>query len=136
MADDLFRDHAVMQHLQAVMPDGLHPTLVEIVEQMYLRLAEDGEAVAALGHRRLAEIALGQIDRVKTHCGGSSVYLPKGDWHQFAPRDQEIYAKFRGHNLSQLAREYKLSEMRIRQIVDARRAADILARQGKIDFGG
>ncbi|WP_234082384.1 Mor transcription activator family protein [Azonexus sp. R2A61] len=131
---DLF-DAEVMQHLQALLPDKMHPTLVEMAEQMYLHLVEDADAVAALGHARLARIVLGQIERVSMQCGGGGFYLPKGVWYRNGARDQEIYARFNGRNMHQLAREYNLTDMRIAQILDEQRTADIQRRQGKIDFG-
>lgn len=42
---DLFGDGKSLDVLNDVLPEGLHPTLVDMAEQMFLALAEDAEAV-------------------------------------------------------------------------------------------
>lgn len=133
---DLFDDREVMDHLWQQLPDGLHSTLVEMAEQMYLHLAEDAQAVEQLGYTRLADIVIGQIDRVALKCGGAGFYLPKGLAHRLSERDRQILAKFNGRNAHTLAREYGVTEMRIYQIVTAARQADFDRRQGKLDIAG
>lgn len=126
---DPFRDPATMAHLTALLPESLHPTLVEMAEQMYLHLVEDTETVALLGLPRLAEIAIGQLDRVTLYCGGAGFYMPKGIAHRLGARDLEIVRRHNGRNKRQLAREYHLSEVRIDQILNAWRRAKFERRQ-------
>ena len=64
-----------------------------------------------------------------TEVGGAYEYIPKGQTWLLSRRDREIYADFHGDNYRQLARKHHLSEMRIRQIIERCRAADIKARQ-------
>ena len=47
-------------------------------------------------------------------------------------RDRQMCAKFRGNNYFALAREYGLTEMRVRQIVDAWQREQFLRRQGRL----
>lgn len=134
---DLFNAGAeVLAPLDAVLPEALHPTLREMAEEMYLHLVEDEEAVAGLGLPRLAELAVGQIDRVSLKIGGAGFYLPKGIACQLSARDTEIARKFNGRNKHLLAREYKLSEMRIDQIMKKWRQAEFARRQGNLALDG
>lgn len=131
---DLFGDGKSLDVLNDALPEGLHPTLVEMAEQMFLALAEDAEAVQVLGKPRLAQIVADQVDRVALRCGGGQFYLPKGLALKLSQRDREIFDRFNGRNKRELAREYGVSEMRIDQIVAAVRRAEFERRQGKIDF--
>jgi len=118
--------------LHAALPASLHATLTEMAEHMYTRLAEDTEALQLLGAQRLAEIVIGQIDRVALALGGCQFYLPRGISCKLSARDKEIYAQYKGHNKRALARKYKLTDMRIDQIINAARRADFSSRQGKL----
>lgn len=131
MADriDPWSDPATMAHLTALLPELLHPTLVEMVEQMYLHLVEDAEVVALLDLPRLAAIAVGQLDRVTLRCGGSQFYMPKGIAQRLSARDMEIVRRHNGSNKRQLAREYDLSDVRIDQILNAWRRAEFERRR-------
>jgi Mor family transcriptional regulator len=120
--------------LHEALPDGLHATLVDMAEQMYLALVEDAEAVQVLGRERLAAIVVEQVDRVALRCGGGQFYLPKGLALKLSQRDREIFERFNGRNKRELAREFGVTEMRIDQIVAAVRRAEFERRQGKIDF--
>ncbi len=131
---DLFGDGKSLDVLNDALPEGLHPTLVEMAEQMFLALAEDAEAVQVLGKPRLAQIVADQVDRVALRCGGGQFYLPKGLALKLSQRDREIFDRFNGRNKRELAREYGVTEMRIDQIVAAVRRAEFERRQGKIDF--
>lgn len=136
MADllDPWRDPGTMAHLTALLPEALHPTLLEMVEQMYLYLVEDAEAVAILGLPRLAGIAVGQLDRVTLKCGGSGFYMPKGIAQRLSARDMEIVQRYNGRNKRQLAREFNLCDVRIEQILNSWRRAEFERRQGKLGF--
>lgn len=132
---NLLRDSDTMEPLYALLPSGLHPTLIEMAEQMYVYLAEDQDAVKKLGLPRLAEIVVGQIDRVTLHCGGGGFYMPKGIAQRLSARDMEIVHRFNGRNKRELAREFSLTEMRIDQILNNWRRAEFERRQGKLPIG-
>jgi Mor family transcriptional regulator len=57
------------------------------------------------------------MDTIRRELGGSVMYLPKGLSYDLSPRDQEIFDKFNGRNYYELAREYDLTEMQVRNIV-------------------
>lgn len=82
-----------------------------------------------LDHQPAAEAAFAIAEAIRTEVGGAYEYIPKGQTWLLSRRDREIYADFHGDNYRQLARKHHLSEMRIRQIVERCRAADIKARQ-------
>ncbi len=82
-----------------------------------------------LDHQVAAERAFELAEEIREVVGGSAPYIPKGVSWALSKRDREIYDRFRGDYLA-LARIYGKSEMRIRQIIDKVRAADIKSRQG------
>ncbi|QDF95156.1 hypothetical protein CJ010_00605 [Azoarcus sp. DD4] len=82
-----------------------------------------------LDHQPAAEAALSIAEAARKELGGGMLYIPKGTAWELSARDREIYARFRGDNYDQLAREFQLTEMRIRQIVDRCRRTDLKDRQ-------
>ncbi len=120
--------------LDAGLPDDLNATLREVVGALFLHLVEDGELVDALGLDRLAEIAIGQMDRLSFDLGGASFYLPKGIGCKLSVRDREIGERYNGRNKHLLAREFGVSDMRIDQIYKRWRQAEMAKRQGVLGF--
>ena len=57
------------------------------------------------------------VESVRNEIGGVQLYIPRGMRFELSRRDHEIYNKFNGRNYHNLAREYGLSEMQIRNIV-------------------
>jgi len=49
--------------------------------------------------------------------GGAMIYIPRGMAEKRFVRDLEIKAKFNGQNYGELAQAYKITEMRVRQIL-------------------
>lgn len=129
---DLFDAGELLGPLNDQLPDGMHPTHREMAEEMYLHLAEDEEAVAALGLDRLAELVVGQVDRVAQKIGGCGFYMPKGIGARLSARDREIAAAWRGNNGHLLARQWKVSEMRIGQILKKWRQEQFALKQGNL----
>lgn len=128
-------DAATLAPLNAVMPGGLHPTLREMCEEMFLHLLEDEEVVGLLEVERLAELVVGMVDRVSMKVGGAGFYLPKGIGCKLSARDREIAQAFNGRNKHLLARQYQLSEMRIDQILKKWRQEEFARKQGRLDLG-
>lgn len=65
--------------------------------------------------------------------GGYGIYLPKLISVRLAPRDREMCAKFRG-DYKVLAKEYNLTPMRVRQIVDRWQRERFAQAQGNLDL--
>lgn len=133
---DLFDAGDLLEPLNAQLPDGMHPTHREMAEEMYLHVAEDDEVVGALGLDRLAELVVGQVDRLAQKIGGCGFYMPRGIISRLSARDREIAAAWRGNNGHILARQYKVSEMRIGQILKKWRQEQFALKQGKLQFDG
>ena len=121
--------------LSALLPKEMHPTHREMAEEMYLHLVEDDEVVTMLGLERLAELVVGQVDRVAQKVGGCGFYMPKGISSRMSARDREIVAAWRGNNGHLLARQFKLSEMRIAQVLKKWRQEEFARKQLPLSLG-
>lgn len=75
-----------------------------------------------------AAAVLVQVQYLCTEMGGASIYLAKGVTVALSARDRQMCREFRG-DYKVLARKYNLTEMRVRQIVDAWQREMFLARQ-------
>ena len=64
------------------------------------------------------------LARLRAFCAAPVIVL--------SARDREMCARFRGNNYFALAREYGLTEMRVRQIVGAWQQEQFLRRQGQL----
>ncbi len=100
------------------------PQYPELLEELGGHL---GEVLKAKGleAERAAELAFDCVEYVRKEWGGRTVYIPQAESVELAGRNQEIYQRWRFEfwQVSRLAREYDLSEMRIRQILHQVRAA-------------
>jgi len=83
-------------------------------------------------HQAAAEAAFAASESVRQQIGGAKIYIPKGEYYEADRRADEIYQRFNGRNSASLAREYDLSEERIRQICAERMLAERAARQGNL----
>jgi len=68
--------------------------------------------------------------------GGPSRYVSKGRDFTNILRNEEIWERFKGNNYVELGQDFKLCEMRIRQIVEEMRKKDSSKRQGQLDLEG
>lgn len=55
------------------------------------------------------------------HFGGHPIYIPKGNSLDLAIRDTKIWHEFNGRNVTELARRYKLTDMRVYSIIKVQR---------------
>ncbi|WP_186265046.1 Mor transcription activator family protein [Burkholderia gladioli] len=123
-----------IEPLERLLDADYPERLREIAVNLYAELLERDELVASLGQVGLAELAIAQTERLSTNVGGHNFYMPKGVSFRLTPRNRQMCAEFRGNNYEDLARRYHLSVMRVRQIVDAWRQEQFLARQGALDL--
>lgn len=103
--------------LEALFPDRLNPSVKEMAIECYLFLLEDFGLVEKLGKSQLAELVVGMIGRISNRLGGATFYLARDIKWVLSARDKAIYAEFNGRNAIELRQKYKLSDMRIRQIL-------------------
>ncbi len=72
------------------------------------------------------------IHRLGKEFGGDQFYLARDMAFPLQERDMEIFRRFNGTNYDHLAREFGLSVMRVRQIVEFVRAAEVAKRQSEL----
>jgi hypothetical protein len=126
--------------LDAALPAGLTETMRDVAyclyEAMALADARAGQAQPGEGWlivlRAMARVAVIQLQHLAREIGGQAIYLAKGVVMQLNVRDQQMCAEFRGNNYEELARKYNLTQMRVRQIVDAWSAQQFGKRQGQL----
>lgn len=70
-------------------------------------------------YARLAALAIKVANRVSEDMGGGNLYIHKSVTMQLNDRNWEMYRKFNGHNHRSLARSYKLTEVQVRNILNA-----------------
>ncbi len=76
-----------------------------------------------------AEIGFETAEHVRRNWAGHSLYLPKGQEFDLSRRDLEIYHLFNGRNVALLADRFRLTEVRIYQIIKRVRTEDMRRRQ-------
>jgi Mor family transcriptional regulator len=94
----------------------LDPEYPEILEEMAAHLTkfltERGMDPKAAG-----EAAFSATEHVRANVGGRVVYIPFGVSYEAQKRWEEIWEKFNGGNVVQLAREYDCTEVHINRIL-------------------
>lgn len=121
--------------LEAMLPDGLTPDMREVAQLLFEapvladprcgQLPEDDWGAQLLAW---ATLALMQLQHLANNIGGAPVYLAKGIAVHLSARDRKMCNEFRG-DYKLLARKYNLTEMRVRQIVDAWQRSRFLDKQ-------
>lgn len=96
------------------LPEGYPEILGVIASGVYIELAERGHKPSA------SDIALACAERVRKVLGGGDLYLPNGRYWEASLRANKIRASFNGRNYRELAREFGITEMRVRQIIDGK----------------
>jgi len=81
-----------------------------------------------------ARTACMQLQHLAEQKGGRAIYLAKGVAVHLSARDEEMCKQFRGNNYRELADQYGLTEMRVRQIVDTWQRAQYAQRQGSLSL--
>ena len=125
--------------LDAVLPPGLTYDMRDVAcclfEAMVLRDDRAGSAKPDPHWRvvlkAMARMSIIQLQHLAQEKGGKAIYLAKGVVAHLTARDLEMCAKFRG-NYDVLAKEYNLTPMRVRQIVDAYQQEQFALRQGRL----
>ncbi len=117
--NDLFgiddQNNDIMAHLD---DDALHQKhywpgdLVELAEVIRSQLKREGVADETI-YRQTERILLA----MSFLCGGRNYYLPKGERIKNALRDKKIYDAFNGNNHRELARQFRLSEQKIYEVI-------------------
>lgn len=134
MTDEL----ELLAPLHAQIDPAYPENLRMVAEWLYVQLVEDLQSpelpLAPPWLERLALLALRQTERLCAEMGGVNFYLNKAVSYRATLRDRQLYERFNGRNLEELARHYRLTPTRVRQILRAMREADIARRQGRLDL--
>lgn len=71
------------------------------------------------GHpsEQVNEIAFETAERIRVNWGGLLIYIGKGKGFDIEERDEEIFGKFDGTNVNELAIEYDMSVQHIYRIL-------------------
>lgn len=109
------------------VPEG-YPELLEQMGQIIFRKLLDLGLPTAIANAKAFEI----IEAIRDECGGQQQYIPKGDAYEMSIRDESIYEKFNGTNYHELAHQFDLTTVQIRNIVKRGRARDTAKRQGAL----
>lgn len=128
--------------LQATLPAALTADMQDMALCLYEALVLQDEragssAPADAWLEQLQQWSIqvrAQLQHLMDERGGQSVYLAKGVAVHASERDRELCARFRGNNYRELALEYDLTEMRVRQIVAAWARARFAQQQGNLEL--
>lgn len=64
--------------------------------------------------------------------GGQFFYFPKDLADSLTRRDRDIFARYNGRNIPELAAQFHLSEVRLYQIIDRVRREELSRRQARL----
>lgn len=138
--NDRYMSAAEVNVLEALMPPGLTPDVRDVALCLFEALVLNDERAGqtsltpdwAVQLEAWAYQSLQQLQHLIDQKGGRHFYLAKGVAAHWSARDRAICAKFRGNNYRELAHEYNLTEMRLRQIVDTFQRDAFLKHQGSL----
>lgn len=89
----------------------------DVIESLAVQATEVLQSDAQMELEQAAKLGQQIAYRFARYEGGKAIYFPKGLEQQQRLRNIEIHRKFTGFNHADLATEYHLTEMRIRQIL-------------------
>lgn len=129
---------AVMEaYLPLGLAEGMHDLAVCLYEALVLgdvRAGTPAPAEAWAQQLQLwAQQVLAQLQHLAQEMGGrGTFYIAKGLIAKLSARDRDMCARFRGNNYHELAQEFGLTEMRVRQIVDTWQREQFEKRQASL----
>ncbi|QOF67326.1 transcriptional regulator [Actinobacillus sp. GY-402] len=92
---------------------GTLADMIDVIKTELIRQGEDEEKARLQASKIIGILA--------NYIGGQSIYLPTGDRIKVALRDAQIYQDFKGNNVRELIRKYKLSETQVYEIIRTQR---------------
>ncbi|MHB8949316.1 MAG: Mor transcription activator family protein [Rhodoferax sp.] len=113
-------DRASTQQLEivnAVFEQKAPDVWRDIAELNFVAL-RDNKALEAMPDQLLADMAVCLVYQLISSMGGSAVYLPNGWASMLREKNALIAKEFRGNNIRALSKKHRVSETRIRQIVN------------------
>lgn len=125
---------ADLQPLHDLLDANYPARLREVAECLYMQLIDDKE-LQHYERSKLAQLAINQTEYLSQELGGVTFYMVKGTSHKYSQRDKAVWERFNGQNYEDLAREFQISVMRVRQIVEKMRAEFIAQNQRSLELG-
>lgn len=119
---------ADLQPLHDLLDASYPARLRDVAECLYMQLIDDKE-LQHYERSKLAQLAINQTEYLSQELGGVTFYMVKGTSHKQSQRDKAVWERFNGQNYEDLAREFQISVMRVRQIVEKMRAEFIAQNQ-------
>lgn len=104
----------------------------ELLADMFTKLREILIKRGGLGAEKADECAMEAAEAIRRDWGGQIIYVPTGLGYDVMERDREIWSKFTGHNVYQLAKEYELTEIHIYRVIAKMRMLDRVGRQNDL----
>ncbi|MEC4724552.1 hypothetical protein HWQ46_03190 [Shewanella sp. D64] len=81
---------------------------------------------------KATKVAQNTVDKIRLAYGREQFYFPRGDSLDVVLSHHKIYAKFRGNNHVELAKEFDLSVPYVYRIVKAIQSAEIAEKQSEL----
>jgi Mor family transcriptional regulator len=113
--------------MSALPADQESNTLDELI-----RITRDSLRAGGIDEAKSATLAESVVLAMRDEYGGSQFYFPVGRFWRMSERDIKIYNMCTGTNWHQVAREFDITEIRVRQIHAEVRAAERAKRQQKL----
>ena len=126
---------ADLQPLEALLDDTYPARLREVAECLFMRLLDEPE-LQHCDRSKLARLAISQTEFLSQELGGITFYMVKGTSYKASQRDKAVWERFNGRNYEDLAQEFQISVMRVRQIVEKMRQEFVQQNQGRLDLDG
>jgi|CXWL01.1.fsa_nt_gi Mor family transcriptional regulator len=111
---------------------NLGPEYPELLADLALQLRELLIEKAHLPNDQAELIAREAAEHVRKDWGGQIIYVPTGLGHDVQQRWLEIWNKFKGDNVSELASEFGCSEIHIYRIIKRMREIERRKTQGQL----
>ena len=120
---DLARvDAAQLSAVAQLMDPSVPEIWLDLAELTFAVLRASPDA-APLTSEQVARCAVLVAYQVAANLGGQSIYVPAGVMVVSSQKKRAVVAAFEGHNHAALAREHRVTETRIRQILAEHAAA-------------
>lgn len=103
--------------------------LLDIAEVLTDALIEEG-----VEPEKARQLGLLAAEKLRDTYGGAQLYIARGTALTLCRRDLEMYEKFNGINYGELARQFDLSERRVRQVINRVLKEEFRKRQPALPF--
>ena len=113
--------------VHVVFPDEYPELLEHIGRVVATKLLEYG-----IQSENIQQATFDITESIRNEVGGTMQYIPRGQNYIMNKRDTEIFGKFKGDNYDQLAHEYSMTSMSIRNIVKRGLAREKALRQSPL----